>query len=308
MIQPHQLERQPSQPPAGRNNNVTIHFTATDDCSGVSSIKIPHGNTVNSSSADYTVSTNDTYNFIVTDGVGNTATVPVTVSNIDKTPPSGNSTLSKTGWTCGNETISFTGTDDLSGVDNITLPDGSTVTGSTASYTVTDNGTFAFTVKDKAGNTATVPVIVSNIDKTVSVTHPLKVSYTIDPNTGKMTADAIPLTNNNAHTDLIVKVQSVSSSGISDVDPGSVPDWNALSASQTASKMAFAIQPAGGWKETDVTSPIYASGISSPEKLGVIGTGATGAISLSAKYGLAWNNKTTIGQIMTLSFTPCDVN
>jgi neutral ceramidase len=61
---------------------VTITVLAYDDISGVASIKTPNGTKVPGATATYTVSVNDTYNFIVTDNAGNTATIPVTVSNI----------------------------------------------------------------------------------------------------------------------------------------------------------------------------------------------------------------------------------
>jgi hypothetical protein len=103
-------------------------------------------------------------------------------------------------------------------------------------------------------------------------------------------------------------VQSLSSAGISDVEPDSHSNWNTLTAAQTASGIAFGVQPTGTWAVINRTSPLYAADVSSPVKLGTLAAGATGDISLSAKYGLAWSSGKTVSQSMTLLFTACDVS
>lgn len=84
-------------------------------------------------------------------------------SPADTTPPSALTTLSTTAATTGPVTITVSGYDDLSGVAAITTPNGTIVQGTTATYSVTTNGTYNFTVTDNAANTATIPVTVSNI-------------------------------------------------------------------------------------------------------------------------------------------------
>ncbi|GAB5097570.1 hypothetical protein [Caballeronia sp. HLA56] len=64
---------------------VTITVSAYDDLSGVAAITTPSGSIVQGSNTTYSVSANGTYTFIVTDNAANTATIPVTVSNIQAT-------------------------------------------------------------------------------------------------------------------------------------------------------------------------------------------------------------------------------
>ena len=54
--------------------------------------------------------------------------------------------------------------DNLSGVRDITLPDGSVGDATQAKYTVDKNGVYNFSVRDYCGNVLTYPVEVSNID------------------------------------------------------------------------------------------------------------------------------------------------
>ena len=53
---------------------------------------------------------------------------------------------------------------NLSGVRDITLPDGSVVDAARAKYTVDKNGVYNFSVRDYCGNILSYPVEVSNID------------------------------------------------------------------------------------------------------------------------------------------------
>jgi neutral ceramidase len=61
---------------------VTITLSAYDDLSGVAAITTPNGSIVQGSTTTYSVTANGTYDFTVTDNAANTATIPVTVSNI----------------------------------------------------------------------------------------------------------------------------------------------------------------------------------------------------------------------------------
>jgi hypothetical protein len=62
---------------------VTITLSAYDDLSGVAAITAPDGTLVQASTATYSVNANGTYTFKVIDNAANTATIPVTVSNIN---------------------------------------------------------------------------------------------------------------------------------------------------------------------------------------------------------------------------------
>jgi hypothetical protein len=234
----------------------------------------------------------------------------VTISYvIDTTPPTGSYTLSKSAWTCGNVTITVTAADSGSGVASITTPSGTVVTASSTTYTVSANGTYTFTLKDNDGNSCAYYVTVANIDRTVSVTHPLSVSYTLDPNTDTFTAEDITITNNSQHIGVAVAVQSLKSNGISDISPNSYFNWDALTASQTSSGMALGISvKSGGWATINATSPVYATDIVSSAQFGILNIAGTGKLTLCAKYGLAWAEKTTVTQHMTLVFTARDVS
>ena len=76
------------------NGPAAIHVTATDPepedgyaPSGVKSITLPDGTVVDGDAADFTVSVNGTYDFIITDNGGNTATLHAEVGNVDTARP-----------------------------------------------------------------------------------------------------------------------------------------------------------------------------------------------------------------------------
>ena len=152
-------------PTSWTNGNVTITATASDVGSGVKSITLPDNTVVNGSTANFTATSNNTYNFIIEDKAGNKTTQSIIVSNIDTTKPTMNLTQSPTSWTNGNVTITATASDVGSGVKSITLPDNTVVNGSTANFTATSNNTYTFIVEDNIGNKTTQSITVSNIDK-----------------------------------------------------------------------------------------------------------------------------------------------
>ncbi|MCU7667569.1 Ig-like domain repeat protein [Bacillus thuringiensis] len=84
---------------------------------------------------------------------------------IDTTAPNGTITASPTTLTNGNVILTATGTDSEVGMKQIKRPDGTYVSGSTANYTVTTNGTYSFDFEDNRGNVSTESYTVSNIDK-----------------------------------------------------------------------------------------------------------------------------------------------
>lgn len=102
--------------------------------------------------------------------MSNPATINFTVAK-DTVPPTISHSVNPTTYTNGNVTIYVSATDNQSGVRRIQLPDGTWVNGSTATYTVTSNGSYTFKAEDNVGNVATRVVTINNIDK-VSPTVP----------------------------------------------------------------------------------------------------------------------------------------
>lgn len=118
--------------------------------------------------SSYEISENGTYGVEVEDFSGNKTKQTVNVTNIDKTPPTMVITGVPTTWT-NSATLTVTGSDNLSGVSKIILPNGYTVinTNST-SYTVAQNGDYTFRIIDNAGNEYSQTVKVSYIDTAIS--------------------------------------------------------------------------------------------------------------------------------------------
>ena len=160
------------------NKPVTIRVTATDPepedgyaPSGVKSITMPDGTVVEGDAADFTVSVNGTYDFIITDNGGNTFTLHTGVSNIDYLAPEAEYTVTPDIWTNGPAAIHVTASDPepedgyaSSGVKSITLPDGTVVEGDTADFVADANGKYDFIITDNGGNTATLHAEVGNVD------------------------------------------------------------------------------------------------------------------------------------------------
>ena len=197
--------------------------------------------------------------------------------------------------------------DDSSG----TVPNG-TITSTVSSYTFTtpasDDYYIHVNAVDNAGNISTV--IHYHLDDMVSVTHPISVSYSIDPNSSTpFVAPDIPIKNNSTFPVKVSVAGLKSASGISDVSPSTYTDWNNLTASQTESGIALDVcvketaTDSGSWLEIDRTTPIYATDITSTTLLGALNpNGATGNLSLGAKYGLAWTQAHTTVHNLVLDF------
>jgi len=147
------------------NTDVKIHWSVADANSGVKQIKLPDGTIKTTATGDYTVSQNGTYTFIVYDVAGNTLTLQETVTNIDKTPPTGSLGHNPTDWVIDYVKIHWTASDSQSGFNRIVLPDGTSTTNASGDFTVTDNGTYTFTLYDNVGNSKILTENINNIDK-----------------------------------------------------------------------------------------------------------------------------------------------
>lgn len=240
-----------------------------------------------------------------------------TVSSVwisDTTPPDGSASISPSGVTSGNVTISVTATDNGSGVKSITLPSGSIVNGATASYIATNNGTYNFTLTDNDGNQKTFPVTVSNIDRMVTVTHPVSVNYSINPNSSTpFSCPDITITNNSRIKVQVSIQQFKAASGgsitLNDVSPTKYSDWSKLTAAQTKSDIAIGLKVketstgTSTWYSILNSSTLYAANISSKTALGILNpNGASGNLSVTANCGLAWDNAYTSAHNLVLVF------
>jgi hypothetical protein len=83
--------------------------------------------------------------------------------------------------------ITIETSDNLSGIKEITLPDGTKVNEANTTYTVTQNGNYTFKVTDNAGNLTQGEVQITNIDKTLP-------ALTLTPSTTSPTNQDITIT------------------------------------------------------------------------------------------------------------------
>ena len=109
-----------------------------------------------------TYTENTVENIIVKDLVGNTSTVNVKVTNIDKTAPTVKVSYSTTELTNKNVVVTIKANEQLQAVSGWTL----SADKMTLTKTYTANATENVTIKDLAGNTTTVTVKIANIEKT----------------------------------------------------------------------------------------------------------------------------------------------
>ncbi len=138
--------------------DVTVHFTASDDGSGI--------NTVTSDKVVSTEGANQSVTGIATDKAGNSTNFTVSGINIDKTKPiivvTENPVPNTTSWNNTDVAVNFQCSDVLSGIVANTII-GQTLVSEGKNQTVTSTGTCA----DKAGNIADAATVTGiNIDKT----------------------------------------------------------------------------------------------------------------------------------------------
>jgi hypothetical protein len=190
-----------------------------------------------------------------------------------------------------------------------TVPDGN-ITTTSDSYTFSRPSGNSFYIHiaavDKAGNISAVTHY--HTDELVSVTHPVSIGYSIDPNSDTpFTAPDIPITNHSTFPVRVSVAGLKATSGISDAAPTSYSDWNKLTAAQTGSGMALGVgigKTAGsGWTAVDREAPVYTGDLVSEVPLGTLGAnGASGNLTLTAKFGLAWAKAKNVSHELTLDF------
>jgi hypothetical protein len=194
-----------------------------------------------------------------------------------------------------------------------TVPDGN-ITTTSNSYTFSRPSGSGFYIHiaavDNAGNISAVAHY--HTDKLVSVTHPVSIGYSIDPNSSTpFTAPDIPITNHSTFPIKVSVTELKATSGIGDAAPTAYSDWNSLTAAQTGSGIALGVgisKTAGsGWTAVDRATPVYTGDLASEVPLGMLGAnGASGNLTLTAKFGLAWAKATNVSHELTLNFTIAD--
>ena len=312
----------------GRTN--TIYAYVSDSESGVSVKKWASGSQNVSWMRSYgttftgssmTVSSNGTYTVYAIDNAGNEAVSTVAVSYVDTTAPSITLYPSST-WGTTN-TISAYISDGQSGVSVRKWLYGSWTASYMASYgtaftgtsiTVSQNGTYTIYAADAAGNESVSTAAVSYVSSAITVTHPVAISYAINPNNATPFSAANLSITNQSLIPVSVSVQNLSSTGggsitLHDVPPTKYSDWSKLTVAQTKSDIALGISvsetsiSSSTWSTISQSSPIYAANISSAVLMGVLNpNGAIGNLKLSAYYGLSWDNAYASTHSLTLLF------
>lgn len=173
-----------SYPTDFTKQNITLNIDTFDDLSGIKYIKLPNGEYRTNAtdelplSIKYNIITNGDYKFEISDFAGNTLSKTISIKNIDKVAPSTTYTLTPNTWTNGEVSIIVSTSDNISGIKQIILPDGSKLSSNSVSYVVNKNGIYQFLVMDFANNVSIVSVDVNIIDKK----KPLINSITKTPN------------------------------------------------------------------------------------------------------------------------------
>jgi len=142
-----------------------IEWSAQDNESGMQHVQLPNGTKEENVTGTYQVWDNGTYTFIATDKVGNTTTVNHVITNIDKTPPVLNLTVTPVEWDDTKACIHWEASDSQSGFSRIDMPDGKVTLSPTGDIIVQQVGIYTFIAYDNVGNQMMVSANVENIDK-----------------------------------------------------------------------------------------------------------------------------------------------
>lgn len=146
------------------NNSVLIEVRGIDTQSGVKRIKLPNGNYVSSDRIEFTVNSNGTYTFECEDNVGNTTVKTVTVSNIDKTPPTVNFNI-KYNTDKSSATLNVKATDNESGLKKLTNWKNEVFNNGSYTGEIPVRGNYFFIATDLAGNETVTNI---NVDEIIS--------------------------------------------------------------------------------------------------------------------------------------------
>ena len=141
---------------------------------------------------------------------------------------------------------------------------------------------------------------------TISVTHPINVAYAISPDAETFTAPDIKVTNN-TKVAVIATVESLKAASggsltFTDVDP-SAKAWRSLNLADSKKYIALGIAAKGnsGWNSGYSTSTHWAVN-DSPLQVGTLNPNTSGALSLTADYGLAFDGAYTANHQLDFQF------
>lgn len=152
-------------PNSWTNEDVTLKVSSSDGQSGIKRIRLPNGLWSNKDSELFVVVENGTYEFIAEDHAGNQRKTIVAVSKVDKSTPTIEVTQSNHTWTNQDVPLKVNVDGGLSGIQSITLPDGSRATQNPAIFAAERSGKYHFTVTNRAGTSNSYMYEVRNIDK-----------------------------------------------------------------------------------------------------------------------------------------------
>jgi hypothetical protein len=244
------------------NTDVTADYTASDDLSGLVD-PATGSHTFNSEGAG------QSHTFTVTDKAGNSASATISGVNIDKTAPLVTATPSPAangnGWNNTNVTVTFDGTDGLSGLDD--CDPAAELSSDGANQTATGSCT------DKAGNSTSATATGINIDKTApTITF---VSRTPAPNSNGWNNSDVTVNWScadglsgavaaNVSQTVSTEAENQSSTGTcSDLAGNTASDTQTgINIDKTAPSISASRTPAAnanGWNNTDVTANYTAS-------------------------------------------------
>ena len=174
------------------SGNKWIHFQAANLPTSSGALframdEIMHGTmkTRQNYNKSFEISENGTYVIESEDFSGNITSKSITVSNIDKNAPTIDVSGVPTKWV-NSATLTVSAADDLSGITQIILPNGSAISGNSANYVVKENGNYTFRARDAAGNETVKTVNISLIDNNIdNITNVNGTTTIIDKNSSK---------------------------------------------------------------------------------------------------------------------------
>lgn len=158
------------------NNTVDVEIAVNESLSGLDYLNLPDGSKTTNSKAKLNISKNGIYKINAVDKAGNISESVININQIkdttakDDQAPSITYTLSETSMTNKDVLINVLATDNTK-VKEITLPDGNKQPGNAVIYKADKNGNYLFKATDINGNSSTITVPITNIDKsTLSAT------------------------------------------------------------------------------------------------------------------------------------------
>lgn len=267
---------------------VPVTLTATDDMSGVNRIEYRLSGATSANWTTYDSSNGlsisnegtTTIEARTYDNAGNVSSIKYSVVKIDLSLPIVNISKDNIEYTNKPVKISVRADDMLSGVDKIILPNGNQIVGSSADFSVSQNGTYKFTVIDRAGNEVERSATVDNIDIIPPV-------VTLTPSTTEITRNPIIVTVN-------------ASDNLSGINTIKLPDGTVLGGKTTTT---FVVEKNGSY-DVEVTDNAGNKTIQTISVSNIAGDLTNDDYSISYKLNPStWTNKD-----VTISLSVMDVN